>query len=54
MDKKRAIEIYNKEIKPIDPAKAIDFVVKYWWLISWIGEKIYTWIINKIKQKKNG
>jgi len=51
MDKKRAIEIYVERDPTLDDA--IKFIKSNWWWISIVGERIYTWIINKIKKKKS-
>lgn len=44
MNQQEAIEIR----KEIDPAGAVQWVIRNWWWISFVGEKIYKFLIKLI------
>ena len=50
MKKPNAIKIYNATRTDIPFAEVVKWVQKNWWWISIVSEKIYTFILTKIKQ----
>ena len=50
MKKPNAIKIYNATRADVPFAEVVKWVQKNWWWISIVSEKLYTFILTKIKQ----